>query len=246
MWTTSKEERAFEDTLTNWANDTLSSKVHYPKDIIDKRTQTLIMAKRFLSSMEEFTSLLEKPDQEFWNLFLDAATQALKVPSEKNYLNLYRYMSMFKASHKEEWSYTTNGMNIFTNSMTFTIATGGVVASSVYLLNISLAVAALAMGPWGAAALCAAVLVASLVVAIIYGIKLHKNIRAYNDKQLNEINDFVEFLNPNPGVLISNNYQRATPNSNSGNPNFFNTAGVKKNPLASENLMNQEATGPGF
>ncbi|CDZ77001.1 hypothetical protein BN59_01280 [Legionella massiliensis] len=156
--------------------------------------------KKFMLSLEELRSLLYPTNDYFWEGFLRSATQVLNENSEANYIEFYGYLSRLKHemnSHSNS-NRSWGGLNTVVYSL-YTVAAGTTFVSGAMLLDCVIAgTCALAMGPWGAAALGVGFMLLGAIVATYTAYQVYKNFRLCRDSQLKEVEDFVNHLDPQP------------------------------------------------
>lgn len=176
------------------------SRLFFPfqQEILDERTKK---GRDFLVSLDELRELLHPSNEEYWRGFLRTAMLVMARPSEKNYLELHGYLCRLRQEMKQEafWNYSWGGARVVVNSL-YALAGGGISVSGAMLLDCVVAgTCVLAMGPWGAAALGVGLMFLGVVIAVFTAFRAYKNFRLCRDSQLREIEDFVNYLDPQPG-----------------------------------------------
>ncbi len=189
-------EKAFQAAMQKEASFLYNS--HLDSDARKLRNITVDKANKFLQSIRELKKLTHSSSHKFYDDFLQAAASTLLNRTKQNYHSLATYYSHFKnnieiadTSHR-----AIGGWNLFTHSLSFTAGIGGIAMGGMAIHVAIWSTATLAMGPWGIAALGAAIALIGLIVAVCEAYNLYQNFRLCRDKQFDEITEFVADLDP--------------------------------------------------
>lgn len=212
-WLETEGEKAFREALAkeiSFLNIGVISNVAR-----DKKYETVAKGKNFLKSIAELKKLTHTSTDKFYEEFLNAATNTLHTRSKANYDLLCEYLIQYRTDLEDSsiTNQATASWNLAGHSLAFTASMGAAVMGSVALHIAIWSTASLALGPWGLAALGVAIALAGLVIASYEAYKLYQNIRLSRDSQIQEITDFIAFLDPDvtPGNVNAANQPEAGP-----------------------------------
>ncbi|MBA2653001.1 MAG: hypothetical protein H0U73_12170 [Tatlockia sp.] len=199
-----KAVKNFKDALKSQSEETsyLSNGNITPTEI-SVRNRVEVTGKNFVISIQELMSAESRTNYKFWAYFLTAATNVIITPHQDNKSRLFYFNNKLKLEWEngKPWNKMLAGVKIVASTFFITAGTSGLVLSSMSLHWIIWGSLGLAMGPWGAVALCVGVAILSSVVACIAAYQLYKNIKICADTPIKQINDFVVLIS---GDLLNN------------------------------------------
>ncbi|MBA2656441.1 MAG: hypothetical protein H0U70_05585 [Tatlockia sp.] len=192
----SSQEKKFIVALKRIEDEAFFGSGHLSRDVTFKKHQSVLKGKYFLEAIRELMGSQILTDYQFWDGFLQAATNTLDNPSISNSKNLYSYLDSLKVNwdEKKPLNKVLPGLKATVSAGGLFAGAGGFVLGSIYFKWVVLFSLGLALGPWGATALAVGLIILNLAIASYSGYQLYKNIRVCSGHCLKDISEFVEHV----------------------------------------------------